>query len=47
MDALFHARQVFLALTIIILALATESLTAQTQDPDGFIPITDDMLQTP
>ena len=47
MDALLRARQVFLALTIIVLSLQTEPLTAQTQDPDSFIPITDDMLQAP
>ena len=47
MDALFRALQVFLLIATVILPLVTEPLTAQTQDPDGFVPVTDDMLQEP
>ena len=47
MDALFRALQVVLLITAVILPLVTEPLTAQTQAPDGFVPVTDDMLQEP
>tara|TARA_B100001123_G_scaffold447238_1_gene604151 strand:- start:1170 stop:2879 length:1710 start_codon:yes stop_codon:yes gene_type:complete len=47
MDALFRAPLALLSIMTAALSLLTEPVTGQTQNPDAFVPVTNEILQDP